>query len=176
METLTVNLQPEEGNDRYLQIGITFKSFDKHAEEQIKTYTPELRSKVLMLLAICGALTFVEPQRIDHRQQVQLRAEARQGAACRTVGRQAIGIDERKVNTGGKGQGIQGGFRGARLGSRLEFLADSLEDVFAQFNDFLGQLDLAICRIQLGGRLAGQQDAHRAVSGRWQGQAGQGNR
>ncbi|RYO77749.1 hypothetical protein DL763_009897 [Monosporascus cannonballus] len=51
METLTVNLQPEEGNDRYLQIGITFKSFDKHAEEQIKTYTPELRSKVLMLLA-----------------------------------------------------------------------------------------------------------------------------
>lgn len=51
METLTVNLQPEEGNDRYLQIGITFKSFDKHAEEEIKTYTPELRSKVLMLLA-----------------------------------------------------------------------------------------------------------------------------
>lgn len=51
METLTVNLQPEEGNDRYLQIGITFKSFDKHAEEEIKTYTPELRSKILMLLA-----------------------------------------------------------------------------------------------------------------------------
>ena len=26
MDTLTVNLKPEEGNDRYLQIGITFKS------------------------------------------------------------------------------------------------------------------------------------------------------
>ncbi|MEW1780610.1 flagellar basal body-associated protein FliL [Arthrobacter sp. NPDC080086] len=51
METLTVNLQPEEGNDRYLQIGITFKSFNKHAEEEIKTYTPELRSRVLTLLA-----------------------------------------------------------------------------------------------------------------------------
>ncbi|WP_296227966.1 flagellar basal body-associated protein FliL [Ralstonia sp. UBA689] len=51
MDTLTVNLQPEEGNDRYLQVGITFKSFDKHAEEAIKTYTPELRSRVLTLLA-----------------------------------------------------------------------------------------------------------------------------
>ncbi|MFX8028150.1 flagellar basal body-associated FliL family protein, partial [Acinetobacter baumannii] len=45
------NLKPEEGNDRYLQIGITFKSFDKHAEEGIKTYTPELRSRILTLLA-----------------------------------------------------------------------------------------------------------------------------
>lgn len=51
METLTVNLQPEEGNDRYLQIAITFKSYDKHAEEAIKSYTPELRSRVLMLLS-----------------------------------------------------------------------------------------------------------------------------
>jgi len=51
METLTVNLQPEEGTDRYLQVGITFKSFDKHAEEGIKTYTPELRSRILTLLA-----------------------------------------------------------------------------------------------------------------------------
>ncbi len=51
MDTLTVNLKPEEGNDRYLQIGITFKSFDKHAEEGIKTYTPELRSRILTLLA-----------------------------------------------------------------------------------------------------------------------------
>lgn len=51
METITVNLQPEEGSDRYLQIGITFKSFDKHAENAIKTYTPELRSRILTLLA-----------------------------------------------------------------------------------------------------------------------------
>ncbi|ANA36072.1 flagellar basal body-associated protein FliL [Ralstonia mannitolilytica] len=51
METITVNLQPEEGSDRYLQIGITFKSFDKHAENDIKAYTPELRSRILTLLA-----------------------------------------------------------------------------------------------------------------------------
>ncbi|MDE2204075.1 MAG: flagellar basal body-associated protein FliL [Burkholderiaceae bacterium] len=51
METLTVNLQPQEGNDRYLQVGITFKSFNKHAEDEIKTYTPELRSRILTLLA-----------------------------------------------------------------------------------------------------------------------------
>ena len=37
METLTVNLQPEEGNDRYLQVAITFKSYDKHAEESRPT-------------------------------------------------------------------------------------------------------------------------------------------
>lgn len=49
--TITVNLQPEEGSDRYLQIGITFKSFDKHAENDIKAYTPELRSRILTLLA-----------------------------------------------------------------------------------------------------------------------------
>jgi flagellar FliL protein len=32
-------------------VAITFKSYDKHAEESIKTYTPELRSRVLMVLS-----------------------------------------------------------------------------------------------------------------------------
>jgi flagellar FliL protein len=50
LETMTVNLQPDNG-DRYLQVGITLKSYEKGAEERVKLYMPELRSRVLMLLS-----------------------------------------------------------------------------------------------------------------------------
>lgn len=50
MESMTVNLQPDQG-DRYLQIGIVFKSYDKDADALIRTVMPELRSRVLLLLS-----------------------------------------------------------------------------------------------------------------------------
>lgn len=49
-EKFTVNLQREEG-DQYLQAGITLKVLDPKLEEKIKATMPELRSKLLFLLA-----------------------------------------------------------------------------------------------------------------------------
>jgi flagellar FliL protein len=50
LEPFTVNLQ-RETSDQYLQVGITLKIFDAELEERIKTSLPEIRSKILLLLA-----------------------------------------------------------------------------------------------------------------------------
>lgn len=50
LESMTVNLQPDNG-DRYLQIGIVLKSYDKEADRLVKMVMPELRSRVLLLLS-----------------------------------------------------------------------------------------------------------------------------
>lgn len=50
LETLTVNLQ-KESTDQYLQIGITLKFYDAKLEEELKANLPEIRSKILLLLA-----------------------------------------------------------------------------------------------------------------------------
>lgn len=49
-DNFTVNLQREEG-DQYLQAGITLKILQPELEEQIKKVMPEIRSKLLFLLA-----------------------------------------------------------------------------------------------------------------------------
>ena len=49
-DIFTVNLQREEG-DQYLQAGITLKILQPELEEQIKKLMPEIRSKLLFLLA-----------------------------------------------------------------------------------------------------------------------------
>lgn len=49
-EKFTVNLQREEG-DQYLQVGITLKVLQPELEEKIKARMPEIRSKLLLLLA-----------------------------------------------------------------------------------------------------------------------------
>lgn len=49
-ERFTVNLQREEG-DQYLQVGITLKVMQPEMEEKIKARLPEIRSKLLLLLA-----------------------------------------------------------------------------------------------------------------------------
>lgn len=50
LESMTVNLQPENG-DRYLQIGIVLKSYDKDTDGLVKMIMPDLRSRILMLLS-----------------------------------------------------------------------------------------------------------------------------
>jgi flagellar FliL protein len=49
-ENFTVNLLHEDG-DQYLQAGITLKIVDPALEEKIKTRMPEIKSKLLFLLA-----------------------------------------------------------------------------------------------------------------------------
>lgn len=50
MEPFTVNLMPENG-EQYLQVVATLKLEDSHVAEDLKTYMPELRHRVLMLLS-----------------------------------------------------------------------------------------------------------------------------
>lgn len=50
MEPFTVNLMPENG-EQYLQVVATLKVEDSHVVEDLKTYMPELRHRVLMLLS-----------------------------------------------------------------------------------------------------------------------------
>lgn len=50
LEPFTVNLL-RENSDQYLQVGITLKVFDADLEEHIKASLPEIRSKILLLLA-----------------------------------------------------------------------------------------------------------------------------
>lgn len=50
LEPFTVNLQ-RETSEQYLQVGITLKIFDAKLEESIKLNLPEIRSKILLLLA-----------------------------------------------------------------------------------------------------------------------------
>jgi flagellar FliL protein len=50
LEPFTVNLQPENG-EQYLQVVATLKIKDKGAEERIKTYMPEMRHRILLLLS-----------------------------------------------------------------------------------------------------------------------------
>ncbi len=49
-EKFTVNLQREDG-DQYLQAGITLKVLDPELEPKIKAATPEIHSKLLLLLS-----------------------------------------------------------------------------------------------------------------------------
>ena len=50
MEPFTVNLMPENG-EQYLQVVATLKVEDSHVADDLKTYMPELRHRVLMLLS-----------------------------------------------------------------------------------------------------------------------------
>lgn len=50
MEPFTVNLIPENG-EQYLQVVATLKLEDSHVADDLKTYMPELRHRVLMLLS-----------------------------------------------------------------------------------------------------------------------------
>lgn len=50
LESITVNLQPEEG-DQYLQTEINLKLADDKSVEKIKLHMPEVRNHLLMLLS-----------------------------------------------------------------------------------------------------------------------------
>ncbi|MGI4847369.1 MAG: flagellar basal body-associated protein FliL [Janthinobacterium lividum] len=50
LEPFTVNLQPENG-DQYLQVAITLQASDAHKVDELKSYTPVLRGRLLVLLS-----------------------------------------------------------------------------------------------------------------------------
>lgn len=61
LEPFTVNLQKETA-DQYLQVGVTLKFFDAALQEQIKAALPEIRGKILLLLATKNAAELSTPE------------------------------------------------------------------------------------------------------------------
>jgi flagellar FliL protein len=51
MDPYTVNLQPGENGDQYLQTSITLQLAKAEDVEILKTYQPQIRSRILMLLS-----------------------------------------------------------------------------------------------------------------------------
>jgi flagellar protein FliL len=60
LEPLTVNLQ-SEGKPRFLHLGISLKVKDEHAQARISESTPELRSRLLLLLSNRDPATLLAP-------------------------------------------------------------------------------------------------------------------
>lgn len=65
LEPFTVNLQ-KENSEQYLQVGITLKFFEPELEEKIKASLPEVRSKILLLLATKKASELASPEGKTH--------------------------------------------------------------------------------------------------------------
>ncbi len=51
LEQFTVNLQHEDTSAQYLQVGLSLKTTDSSLVEAVKLHMPEIRSRVLLLLA-----------------------------------------------------------------------------------------------------------------------------
>lgn len=51
LEPFTVNLQPSDAGDHYLQVGIDLKVADSKVVDEIKLHMPEIRNGVLLLLS-----------------------------------------------------------------------------------------------------------------------------
>ncbi|NDU85632.1 MAG: flagellar basal body-associated protein FliL [Ferrovum sp.] len=66
LDRFTVNLQQEQG-DQVLQVGLSLKIYDPELEEKIKKNTPEIRSRLLMLLSSKRAS---ELSRVDGKKQL----------------------------------------------------------------------------------------------------------
>jgi flagellar FliL protein len=64
LEPFTVKLQTEE-QEAYLQVVPELRVLDAHVGERIKTYMPEIRHKVLLILAGKKASDFATPQGVQ---------------------------------------------------------------------------------------------------------------
>ena len=51
VDQFTVNLQPEDGQQQFLQVAMTLKVVDQATVDMIKAQMPEVRSRVLLLLS-----------------------------------------------------------------------------------------------------------------------------
>jgi flagellar FliL protein len=51
LDQFTVNLQPEDGQQQYMQIGLTLQVSDESVIEALKAHMPDVRNRVLLLLS-----------------------------------------------------------------------------------------------------------------------------
>ena len=62
VDQFTVNLQPEDGGQQFLQVAMTLKVEDQETSDAIKAVLPEVRSRVLMLLSSKKASQLTSPE------------------------------------------------------------------------------------------------------------------
>lgn len=51
LDSFTVNLQPDDTSSQFLQVGLSLKVIDNKSTDEIKLRMPEIRNRVLLLLA-----------------------------------------------------------------------------------------------------------------------------
>jgi flagellar FliL protein len=51
LESMTVNLQSDDGQSHFLRIGLTLKLGDSAAQQQLTEHMPEVRSRILLALS-----------------------------------------------------------------------------------------------------------------------------
>src|SRR6185503_10549653 len=51
LESFVVNLQPQDGQHNYMQVGITLKVADQGTADLIKQRMPEIRNRILLLIS-----------------------------------------------------------------------------------------------------------------------------
>jgi len=59
--SLVTNLQSADGNTHYIQVQIQLKTYDPSVEASVKSYMPEIRNGILLLLSAQNADTVSQP-------------------------------------------------------------------------------------------------------------------
>jgi flagellar FliL protein len=62
VDQFTVNLQPDDGGQQFLQVAMTLKVEDQETVDAIKALLPEVRSRVLLLLSSKKASQLTSPE------------------------------------------------------------------------------------------------------------------
>lgn len=90
LESFTVNLQPENG-DQYLQVGLVLKVAGSATVDAVKLQMPEIRNRILLLLTSKKASeisTVAGKQRLS----TEIIAEARQSIASQKIQQEIINV------------------------------------------------------------------------------------
>ena len=90
LESFTVNLQPEDG-DQFLQVGLVLKVAESATVDAVKLQMPEIRNRILLLLTSKKASeisTVAGKQRLS----AEIIDEARQSIASRKIQQEIISV------------------------------------------------------------------------------------
>ncbi|MFA7495963.1 MAG: flagellar basal body-associated FliL family protein [Acidithiobacillus sp.] len=72
--SIVTNLQSGDGNTHYIQVQIQLKTYDPTVETSVKSFMPEIRNSILLLLSAQNASTVSQPAVRDQLlQQIKLK-------------------------------------------------------------------------------------------------------
>ncbi len=88
--SLVTNLQSADGNTHYIQVQIQLKTYEPSVEASVKSYMPEIRNGILLLLSAQNADAVSQPAMRDQllqkiREQVNKVLETDGGALAKPV-------------------------------------------------------------------------------------------
>jgi flagellar FliL protein len=90
LESFTVNLQPENG-DQYLQVGLVLKVTESTTGDAVKLYMPEIRNRILLLLSSKKA-SEVSTVAGKQRLSAEIMGEARQPIPSQEIQQGIVGV------------------------------------------------------------------------------------